>query len=327
MKKIFKYLLFTLLVAVAGAVTFVFAAWDKKFDAPMPAFNASTDPAVIARGKYLVYGPAHCASCHIPMDKIPDMKKGAEVPLSGGWEITIPPGTFRAPNLTPDPVFGIGKFTDGELARALRYSVKHDGSLLVPFMPFQEMSDADVTAVISFLRSQPPVAHEVKPRELTFLGKAIVAFGMIKPQGPKNAPPAIMNPDTTAAYGGYIANSVSNCVGCHTDRDLKTGEFTGIPFAGGFKMPPDAFSEGYGFITPNLTPDGETGIMTTWNRQTFVSRFKAGRIHKGSPMPWENFAKMDEAELSALYAYIHTLKPVHHKTGQIVFQPGEKMPE
>jgi len=255
------------------------------------------------------------------------MKKGEEVPLSGGWELTIPPGTFRAPNITPDAEFGIGKFTDAELARALRYSVKHDGSVLVPFMPFQEMSDADVIAVISFLRSQPAVHNEVKPRELTFLGKAVVAFGMIKPEGPKNPPPPAVTIDTTAIYGKYIANSVSNCVGCHTDRDLKTGEFTGIPFAGGFKMPPDAFSEGYGFITPNITPDKETGIMATWNQQTFISRFKAGRIHKGSPMPWENFAKMDEVELKALYAYIQTIKPVSKKIEKVIFLPGEKMPE
>lgn len=133
--------------------------------------------------------------------------------------------------------------------------------------------------------------------------------------------------DTTAAYGGYIANSVSNCLGCHTDRDLKTGAFTGIPFAGGFKMPPDAFSEGYGFIVPNITPDKETGIMATWNQQTFISRFKAGRIHKGSPMPWENFAKMDDVELKALYAYIQTLKPVNKKIEKVVFLPGEKIPE
>lgn len=327
MKKFFKWFFIMLFVLIAGAVTFVFATWDKKFDAPLPAFKASTDSAVIARGRYLVYGPAHCASCHIPMDKIPAMKKGEEVALSGGWEITIPPGTFRAPNLTPDPEFGIGKFTDAELARALRYSVKHDGSVLVPFMPFQEMSDADVIAVISYLRSQPAVHNEVKPRELTFLGKAVMAFGLIKPQGPKNTPPSTMVRDTTAAYGGYIANSVSNCLGCHTDRDLKTGAFTGIPFAGGFKMPPDAFSEGYGFIVPNITPDKETGIMATWNQQTFISRFKAGRIHKGSPMPWENFAKMDDVELKALYAYIQTLKPVNKKIEKVVFLPGEKIPE
>lgn len=327
MKKFFKWFFIVLLVVAGAAVIFVLATWDKKFDAPMPAFKASTDPAVIARGKYLAYGPAHCASCHIPMDKIPAMMKGEEVPLSGGWEISIPPGTFRAPNLTPDPETGIGKFTDGELARALRYSVKHDGSVLVPFMPFQEMSDADVTAVISFLRSQPAVHNEVKPRELTFLGKAVVAFGMIKPQGPKNTPPATTAIDTTAAYGSYIANSVSNCVGCHTDRDLKTGAFTGVPFAGGFKMPPDAFSQGYGFITPNLTPDKETGIMATWSQQTFIARFKGGRIHKGSAMPWENFAKMDEVELKAVYAYIQGLKPVRKKIEKVVFQPGEKMPD
>jgi mono/diheme cytochrome c family protein len=327
MKKLLKGLLFTVLFLIVGGVIFVYATWNKTFEAPLPDFKASTDPAVIARGKYLAYGPAHCASCHTPMDKLDDVKKGVELPLSGGWEITIPPGTFRAPNITPDMETGIGKFTDPQLARALRYSVKHDGSVLVPFMPFQEMSDEDVIAVISFLRSQPAVHHDVKPRELTFLGKAIVAFGLIKPQGPNNTPPKMATKDTTATYGKYIANSVSNCVGCHTDRDLKTGKFTGVPFAGGFKMPPDAFSEGYGFVTPNITPDKETGIMANWNEATFISRFKAGRAHKGSPMPWESFSKLDSLELKALYSYLHTMQPVSKKIEKVVYSPGEKMPD
>ena len=55
------------------------------------------------------------------MDKLEAVDKGLEMPLSGGWELDIPPGTFRAPNLTPDMETGIGKLTDAEVARNLRY--------------------------------------------------------------------------------------------------------------------------------------------------------------------------------------------------------------
>jgi len=129
------------------------AKGDKDFDAPMTDIAASKDSAVIARGKYLAYGPAHCASCHTPMDKLDDNDKGIEMPLSGGWELDIEPGIFRAPNLTPDIETGIGKLTDAQLERAMRNSVNHRNKLMFPFMPFQEMTQEDVVALISFLRS------------------------------------------------------------------------------------------------------------------------------------------------------------------------------
>ena len=189
MKKILLRILAVIVIIIGGLIIFIFVAWNKKHNAPYPEITASTDSTVIARGKYLAFGPAHCASCHVPMDKLKEVDKGLEVPLSGGWELTIPPGTFRARNLTPDMETGIGKLTDAEVARVLRYSVGHDGKSIFPFMPFQEMSDEDLTAVISFLRSQKAVKNLIKPTEYSFLGKAVMAFGLIKPEAPKNTPP------------------------------------------------------------------------------------------------------------------------------------------
>jgi mono/diheme cytochrome c family protein len=312
---------------IVGLVIFVLATWDKKHETPYPEIKASTDSVLIARGKFLAFGPAHCATCHIPLEQLADLQSGKEMPLIGGLEFDIAPGKYRAPNLTPDKETGIGNFTDGELARALRYSVKHDGSLLFPFMPFQELSDEDLTAVISFLRSQQPVKHLVQPTEYKFLGKALVTFGLLKPEGPKNTPPKSVRIDTSLTYGSYIANSVANCVGCHTERDMKTGEFIGKPFAGGLKFAPDDLSFGYSFITPNLTPDEETGIMANWNEKAFVNRMKGGRVHKGSHMPWESFAKMDTVEIKAIHMYLRSLKPVKNKIAKIVFEPGEALPE
>ncbi len=325
--KIVVRILGALALLIVGIVVFVLATWNKKFEAPFPEIHASTDSAVIARGKYLAFGPAHCATCHIPLEQIADLQSGKEMPLIGGLEFDIPPGKLRSPNLTPDKETGIGNYTDGEIARALRHSVKRSGSVLFPFMPFQELSDEDLTAIVSFLRSQPAVNHAVEPPEYKFLGKALITFGLIKPEGPKNTPPKSVRIDTSVAYGSYIANSVANCVGCHTERDMKTGEFTGKPFAGGLRFEADAMSFGHSFITPNLTPDEETGIIANWNEKAFFNRMKGGRVHKGSHMPWESFAKMDTVEIKAIYMYLRTLKPVKNKIEQIVFEPGQALPE
>lgn len=322
--KILLKVLAGLAILVVGLVAFILLTWDKKFEDTYPDIKASKDSAIIARGKYLAYGPAHCATCHVPMDKIMEVENGLIIPLSGGWEIDIPPGIFRAPNITPDMETGIGKLTDGELARTLRYSVGSDGRCIMPFMPFQDLSDEDLTAIISFLRSQPPIKHAVKPNEIRFLGKAVMAFGLIKPEKPLNPPVKSVKKDTTAEYGSYIANSIANCRGCHTDRDLKTGEYIGEKFAGGLYMEPDFFSKGYSFRTPNLTPDPSTGHIMNWDEKQFVSRFKANRVYPGTPMPWGSFSRIDTSDVKAVYKYLKSLKPVSNKIEKIVFAPGEK---
>lgn len=324
MKTILKITGVALIALTIGLVAFVHLSWEKEYESPLPDFAASTDSVVISRGKYLAFGPAHCATCHVPMDKVAEVEGGLEIPLSGGWELPIPPGTFRAPNLTPDLETGIGNMSDAQLARAMRYNVKRDNTCLFPFMPFNGLSDEDIVAVISFIRSQPPVKHEVPKTELTFMGKALMAFGLIKPEFPAQTPPKSLVKEPTAEYGKYLAYNVANCYGCHTNRDMQTGAFIGEPFAGGMYFPPDVFSEGFSYVAPNLTPDAETGIMARWSEENFVSRFKAGRVHNGSPMPWGAFFRMDTTDLRALYQFLHSVKAVKYPIDQIVFAPGEK---
>ncbi|MBK7358311.1 MAG: cytochrome C [Saprospiraceae bacterium] len=318
---VLKWLGLTLLLLVIGFFTYVQFNSNKTFTAPYPNIIASSDSAVIARGKYLAYGPAHCGTCHVPMDKYMDVEKGDLMPLSGGWELSIPPGTFRAPNITPDKETGIGNLTDGEIARTLRYMVGYDNRFIAPFMSFHDLTDEDLTAIVSFLKSQAPVKHQVKRSEINFLGKALVAFNLIKPEGTKGNPPKSIIRDTSISYGKYLANSVADCVGCHTNRDMKTGELIGKPFAGGMYYEADAFSDGVAFISPNLTPHPTTGIISDWGENAFVARFRAGRVHKGSPMPWGSFSRMDDLDLKAIYRYLNSLDPVENKIEKTVILP------
>lgn len=324
MRKRYKILL-GLVVFMLLFVVFIQIAGNKKFDAPYPEIVASTDSDIIARGEYLVFGPAHCASCHVPMDKIKDVENGMKMPLIGGWEVDIPPMTLRAVNLTPDKNTGIGNRTDGELARTIRHGVTYDGRFLPPVMPYGKMSDEDLQAIISFLRSQPAVENNVEPSSYKFLGKALLAFGILKPQEQDYTPAEYVSKENPIVYGEYLAKGVANCMGCHTATDLMSGKFTVPPFAGGFMFEPDAFSQGYAYVSPNLTPDQETGVMTHWTEETFINRFLAGRVHPTSPMPWGAFSRMDTSELKAIYQYLQTLDPVNNPVGKTVYLPGEKI--
>ena len=330
MKKFFKGLLWFAIVVVSVIViiiVYVQLSWNKTFEAPYPDIKATNDSAMIERGRYLAYGWSHCAACHTPAEKAKDLESGIQMPLIGGFGEEAPGfGTFWAPNLTPDPKTGIGNLTDAQIARAIRYCVKHDGKLLAPFMVFQGLSDEDLTAVISFLRSQPPVKNIVPSTEYSFVAKAVVAFGLMKPIGPKTTPPKSVRQDTTAEYGKYLANSVGNCLGCHVKID-QTGNQVNADFAGGGIFPPNQWSKGYGFVSPNLTPDKKTGLLADWTQQQFVERFQGGRLYEGSPMPWGMFSRMSESDFKALYKYLHSLDPVEFKVEKTVYSPGEEMPK
>ncbi len=218
------------------------------------------------------------------------------------------PCTHAAPPgyITPDRETGIGKLTDGEIARTLRYGVSHDGRALLPFMPFANLSDEDLTAIVSFLRSGAPIRNAVPKQELTLLGRALLAL-LIRPRGPDGPPPAVSPSGPTIERGKYLANHVANCLMCHT-RVNDLGKTIRPSFAGG-----NVFEEEKGtFVTPNLTPDRDTGRITAWTEDAFVLRFRSGVGPEGSPMPWKSFGNIREDDARALYRYLRTLPPVHN---------------
>jgi mono/diheme cytochrome c family protein len=303
-------------LAVGLLLLIILVRWDRTFDAPLPALAASSDSAVIARGRYLAYGPAHCAACHVAPGDSVALRTGAEPPLSGGYAFVIPPGTFYVPNLTPDVATGIGSRTDAELARTLRHGVRADGRAALPFMTAQDASDEDLVALISFLRSQPPVRHAVPAHAPNLLGKAVLAF-MVTPVGPQATPPATTPTAVGPERGAYLANGLAACVGCHTERSMATGAYTGPLFAGGTptQVPADPSKV---VVPPNLTPDSATGRIASWSEEAFVARFRTGKTIPESHMPWEFYARSSDEDLRSIYRYLMSLPPVRHETGPSV---------
>jgi mono/diheme cytochrome c family protein len=267
--------------------------------------QALDDPDVIERGRYLVFGPAHCAACHGDPGLETDMRLGIEIPLSGGRSFDVGPlGIIVTPNITNDPVAGIGAMSDEALVRGLRYGVSRHDRPLLPFMPFADLADADLQAIISFLRTTTPVDEPAPESRLTWLG-AFAAQFIIEPQQPTTRPPLRRPAERTAEYGRYLAITVANCHGCHTQRSRLTGAFIGPAFAGGMKLTePDGT-----FVTPNLTPVADS-VVSNRTEEEFIGVFRArGSAPTPSPMPWAAFGRMTDADLGAIYRYLKSLPP------------------
>jgi mono/diheme cytochrome c family protein len=296
-------------------VVVVLVRANRTFDAAYPDIHASRDPRVIARGAAIVYGAGHCVNCHTSDAEKASVRNGGTPLLAGGGVFTLPFGKIHTPNLTPDRETGIGRYSDGELARVLRYGVMPDGRAALPFMEYHNLSDDDLVALISFLRSQKPIRRAVPDHQLTFAGKAVMAF-LIKPIGPKSMPPKhTPAEEPTVERGAYVANSVAVCAECHTKRNRLDGSFIGQRFAGGMVFETDDPERI--IVSPNLTPS-KYGRITSWDEEQFVGRFGAGVGIPHTHMPWRQFQRMSETDVRAIYRYLRTLPPSDHDPGPSV---------
>ena len=301
--KIAKWFGIILLAVVLVLGATIALRQNLKFEAPYPKITASADPIVIERGKHIIFSQAHCADCHSTENSDSLLALGKEPSLSGGRLFDVGIAKIYTPNLTSDKNYGLGRRTDAEIARVLRYGVHANGNAVVEFMGFHDLSDADLTSVVSYLRTQKPVAKIIPKAEYSLLGKIIKAF-LIIPHGPSRPVEKYVKPDSTAAYGEYIVTSTTNCAGCHTQRDM-AGKLTGPLMAGGNDIE--------GLISPNLTPDSSSRIFG-WSEALFINRFRMGKLNPKSEMPWNSFKNMTDLELKAIYRYLRTV-------------PAAKMPE
>lgn len=273
---------------------------------PLPAPPPAAAAESTARGESIVRNAAVCGQCHAA-----DPKADVDGPLSGGmefhdWRI----GTARAANLTPDPQTGLGNWSEAEIVRALRDGQHKDGRVLAPIMPyawFHEMSDDDAFAVARYLKSMPPVQHEVRQSPNIFFKLGTATF--VRPEAAMTvtAPPR----GATAEYGGYLANHVGLCAECHTPRTgIRSIADKSRLFAGD-AHPPANFAQN----PANITPDVATGIGS-WSEDQFVATIRTGVDPKGirlNPfMPWRQIARMSDDDLRAIYRYLRTVPPIHN---------------
>jgi mono/diheme cytochrome c family protein len=316
-RRLFKWfgiVVMVLAIVLGAAVSWVLASWDKDYSSiPRPAAVATKDPAIVARGEYLFHAVAHCSACHTTAGI--QRKRGDRAPVAGGRVFPAGPfGRFIARNLTADTETGLGGQSDGDIARAVRYGVDHQGRF-IPLMRLAlgPMSDDDLAAVVSYVRTQAPVRRDEEPEQWGFLAKVLAATKMQPGAGRVAAAPASDQP--SVERGAYLANGPAACFTCHSRFDPFDGFAMVGPALAGGGAEPDESDPGFEFQAPNLTPDPKTGRIAAWDEDTFLTRFRGGRAFKGSHMPWENYGEMTDADIRSLFRYLKSLPPVAHDTG------------
>ncbi|MDB4959580.1 MAG: c-type cytochrome [Myxococcales bacterium] len=246
--------------------------------APTPVVQAPVD---IERGRY-VATIAGCMVCHGKT-------------LEGGLEQKLPKGgVWRASNITPDPLTGIGMWTDDEIITAIRQGVRPDHNRLLPVMPYpfyHRMTDEDAKAVVAFLRVQPPVEHRVARSEANMK--------------PVMLPPPHGNFDPVndkRGHGGYLA-ALMHCAACH-GPDLGGGEKFQV--------------EGVEVVSANITPDPETGIGK-WTDDDIVIALRTMMLPNGlairEPMASyvDAWSQLRDDDAYSIAVFLKSVPPVNRK--------------
>lgn len=211
------------IVAVIGLGA---AAWLLK-----PVIGPARDlslAADIGHGDYLIR-LAGCVACHT------DTANGGAF-LAGGAPIATAFGSFVPPNITSDPIAGIGGWTLAQFSRAMSEGIGPDGQHYYPAFPYDNytlMSDADIVDLFAALQTVPPVSEPAQPHRIGFPFNIRLAMA-----GWKNLffIPARFEGDTLRSElwnrGAYIVQGPGHCGACHTPRNV-FGAREGVALSGG----------------------------------------------------------------------------------------------
>lgn len=279
-------LVFGLGGAIAYALHKARERMDRRIDIPAYSVQIPSSAEAIERGRYL-FSTRGCVDCH-----------GAD----GAGRAFIDDGSMRVKgaNISPGPGSVVARYTPADWERVLRHGVKPDGRpvLIMPSEDYNRLTDADLGALVAYVRQLPPAAggaaELVLPlplRVLYGLGRIPDAASMIDH---KRKPALPVAEGVTVEHGAYVS---AMCIGCHGEG-LSGGKIPGGPP----DWPP----------APNLTP-GEGSVMPRYaDAQALTAMMRRGQRPDGTAikvMPFDSFKNITDTDLAALHLFLQSLPP------------------
>jgi mono/diheme cytochrome c family protein len=271
---------------------------DRRFDATRQRLE---------RGRYIVENLAACIKCHSPND----LRKPVPGTEGSGWVLPVPHRNplkhqIVAPNITPDRDTGLGLWSDDEIGRAIREGVDRNGrsfGYAMPCLQYRKMSDEDLASVVVYLRTLAPVRKALPETKLIFPVQYLARLV------PLPITSVVKRDQSSAEKRGEYLVALATCNGCHSPHDFAGHLLNGLEFSGGDVLRLDPAPT----TVPNITPD-ETGIKHP-TAESFREMMRTGRrdgrmLHP--LMPYDQYAKLTDADVNDIYAYMRAVRPVKH---------------
>lgn len=283
------------------------------YEVPEQTVLIPADPAALEQGQH-IFRFRGCEACHSEGGYV-DLSDAVQTPeahldlpsqdiarMEGSVYLDDPAiGKVVASNLTSGKGGIGGERTDRDWARAIRHGIRPDGTplLFMPSTEFYYLSDADLGAVIAYIKNAPPVDNELPPSQISLTGRMVMTLvpgitflpaELIPHDAPRPVPPEV---GVTPEYGEYLTYS---CKVCH-----------GLTMSGG---PIPGFPSSWP-VAPNLT-FGPGSALPGWTEAGFIQTLRSGitpegRKVRGDYMPWGSYKFMSDDELKAVWAYLQSL--------------------
>lgn len=269
----------------------------------------------VERGHYLVESILACGNCHTP--KSPGGMPLMERNLSGGGlAFTLPPFSGAASNITPDKTTGIGAWSDDEIRRAIVEGVRPahgrlPNTQLAVVMAtsfFKAMLPRDLDAVVAYLRSLKPVQNEVAAPTY----RLPVRHDKY-PDAEAGFTEAMMA--EPVRRGAYLV-TIGHCMECHSPSDKGVPDFARLGAGGrvfNAQLVQGMPKEWTGAKAANITSHPTAGLGR-WSDAEIKRAMTQGISRDGRrlqpPMAFTWYARMTEADLDAIVAYLRTVPPI-----------------
>ena len=244
-----------------------------------------------------VFWAAGCSSCH--------KAKDSEDPLvlAGGQRFVTDFGTFVAPNVSPDPIFGIGEWSQVDFASAVLNGTSPEGKHYFPAFPYAtygRMSDADLADLWAFWQTLPSADVESQPHEVGFPFNIRASLGPWKKMFVSKD--WVMPAETPELERGrYLVEALGHCAECHTARNL----LGGLQVSSWMEGAPNPSGEGR---IPGITPghlDWSAGDIAYYLETGFTPDFDSAGGKMADVV--SGLAKVSVEDRADIAAYVKAL--------------------
>ena len=273
-----------------------------------------TIPAVVAPASLAPYTPnlanglttfnaGGCSSCHAVPNQ-PDRLK-----LGGGLVMPSPFGTFYVPNISSDPTYGIGRWSEADFVTAVLKGTSPDGVHYFPAFPYASYQHAkveDIRDLFAYLKTLAPVTGKTRDHDVPFpfnIRRNVGVWKWLFMDGKPYTPDASQS--VSWNRGAYLVNGLGHCGECHSPRNFLGAIVEPQRFAGG----PNPEGEGW---VPNITQKG----LAEWSAKEIAYFLETGQTPDGDSAGGsmarviKNTSQLPPEDRAAIAEYLKSLPPV-----------------
>jgi mono/diheme cytochrome c family protein len=293
-----RILLGLILIGAAGFGVF----WWLTTPAVVTAASLPPRAPNLANGE-AAFNAGGCSSCHAVPNQ-PDRLK-----LGGGLAMPSPFGTFYVPNISSDPTYGIGRWSEADFVTAVLKGTSPDGTHHFPAFPYasyQHASVDDVRDLFAYLKTLPAVSGKLRDHDVPFPFNIRRNVGIWKFLF-MNDKPVVADASRSALWnrGAYLVNGLGHCAECHSPRNFLGGIVAAQRFAGG----PNPEGEGW---VPNITQKR----LGDWSAKDIAYFLETGQTPDGDTAGGsmvrviKNTSQLSAEDRNAIAEYVKSLPPV-----------------